>query len=115
MRSVERRLEATLHPQKRWINQGKFPLDRPAPGIPDAHQEHVRLMLDIFILAFWTEITTRIGTFMFGDAQTMQDYSFLPGVKGAFHTISHHGDDPARKEQYGKIIDWHTEQLARGS
>jgi hypothetical protein len=31
VRSVERRLQSTLVPQKRWINQGKFPLDRPAP------------------------------------------------------------------------------------
>jgi hypothetical protein len=111
VRSVEQRIEATMRPQKRWINQGKFPLERPAPGIPQVHQEHVRLMLDIFVLAFWTD-TTRIGTFMFGDAQTSQDYSFLPGVKGAFHAISHHGEDPERKEQYGKIIDWHTTQMA---
>jgi hypothetical protein len=111
VRSVEQRLEATLRPQKRWINQGKFPLERPAPGLPQDHQEHVRLMLDIFILAFWSD-TTRIGTFMFGDAQSPQDYSFLPGVKGGFHTLSHHGNDPATRDQYGKIIDWHMEQMA---
>jgi hypothetical protein len=111
VRSVEQRLEATMKPQKRWINEGKFPLDRPAPGLPATHQEHLRLMLDIFILAFWTD-TTRIGTFMFGDAQSNVDYSFLPGVKGGFHSISHHAEDPDRKAQYGKIIDWHIEQLA---
>ncbi|MEO7143974.1 MAG: DUF1552 domain-containing protein [Bryobacteraceae bacterium] len=111
VRSVERRLEASMRPQKRWINQGKFPLDRPAPGIPETHQEHVRLMLDILILAFWTD-TTRIGSFMFGDAQTQQDYSFLPGVKGGFHSISHHRNIPSQREQYEKIINWHTEQVA---
>src|ERR1041384_3652935 len=111
IRSVEQRLEAALKPQKRWINQGKFPLERPAPGVPATHQEHVRLMLDIFILAFWTD-TTRIGTFMFGDAPSNQDYSWLPGVRGAFHSISHHAEDPDRKEQYGKIINWHIEQMA---
>src|SRR5215469_11042838 len=31
VRSVEQRIEASMKPQKRWINQGKFPLDRPAP------------------------------------------------------------------------------------
>ena len=67
--------------------------------------------MDIFILAFWTD-TTRIGTFMFGDAQSNKDYSFLPGVRDGFHSISHHANDPERKEQYGKIINWHTEQLA---
>ncbi len=111
VRSVEQRLEATMRPQKRWINQGKFPLERPAPGIPQTHEEHLRLMLDIFILAFWSD-TTRIGTFMFGDAQSSQDYSFLPGVKGNFHGLSHHGNDPATREQYGNIINWNVEQLA---
>jgi hypothetical protein len=111
VRSVEQRLQASLRPQKRWINQGKFPLDRPAPGIPQSHEEHLRLMLDIFILAFWTD-TTRIGTFMLGDAQSAVDYSFLPGVKGAFHSLSHHGDIPATRDQYEKIINWNVEQMA---
>jgi len=111
IRSVEQRLEAALKPQKRWINQGKFPLDRPGPGIPETHAEHLRLMLDIFILAFWTD-TTRIGTFMLGDAQSNVDYSFVPGVRGAWHSISHHGEEPERKDQYGKIINWQIEQLA---
>jgi hypothetical protein len=104
-------MEAALRPQKRWINQGKFPLERPAPGRPETHEEHVRLMLDIFILAFWSD-STRIGTFMFGDAQSSQNYSFLPGVRGSFHGLSHHGEVPETKDQYGKIIDWHMEQMA---
>ncbi len=111
VRSVEQRLEASMRPQKRWINQGKFPLDRPAPGIPETHAEHLRLMLDIFALAFWSD-TTRIGTFMLGDAQSAVDYSFLPGVKGAFHSLSHHGDIPATRDQYEKIINWNVEQVA---
>ncbi len=111
VRSVEKRMEAALRPQKRWINQGKFPLDRPAAGIPDTHAEHVRLMLDILVLAFWTD-TTRIGSLMFGDAQTQQDYSFLPGVKGGFHSISHHRNEESKREQYEKIVNWHTEQVA---
>jgi hypothetical protein len=111
VRSVEQRLEASMRPQKRWINQGKFPLDRPAPGIPETHAEHLRLMLDILVLALWTD-TTRIATMMIGDAQSSQDYSFLPGVKGNWHSISHHRDIPAQREQYEKIINWNVEQVA---
>jgi len=111
VRSVEQRLEASMRPQKRWINQGKFPLDRPSPGIPETHAEHLRVMLDIFVLAFWSD-TTRIGTFMLGDAQSAVDYSFLPGVRGSFHTLSHHGDLPATRDQYEKIINWNVEQIA---
>ena len=111
VRSVEQRVEASMKPQKRWINQGKFPLDRPAPGIPQSHEEHIRLMLDIFVLAFWSD-STRIGTFMLGDAQSSVDYSFLQGVKGSFHTLSHHGDLPETRDQYEKIVTWNVAQAA---
>ncbi|MCB1020563.1 MAG: DUF1552 domain-containing protein [Acidobacteria bacterium] len=112
VREVERRLEASLKPQKRWINEGKFPLERPAPGLPETHTEHVRLMLDILLLSFWTD-STRIATFMFGDAQSGQDYSFLDGVsKGSFHGMSHHRDIPEKRAEYERIVTWHVEQLA---
>lgn len=111
VRSVEQRLDASLRPQKRWINQNKFPLERPAPGVPETHKEHVRLMLDILILALWSD-STRVASFMFGDAQTQQDYSFLEGVKGGFHSISHHRNEEDKRAQYEKIVNWHTEQLA---
>ena len=52
VRSVEKRLENTLKPQKRWFNAGRFDLPRPGPGIPHDHREHVRLMLDILALSF---------------------------------------------------------------
>jgi len=111
VRSVEQRIEASMKPQKRWINQGKFPLDRPAAGLPDSHEQHVRLMLDLMVLAFWTD-STRVATFMFGDAQSGQDYSFLSGVKGNFHGLSHHRNEEPARQQYEKIINWHTTQLA---
>jgi hypothetical protein len=111
VRSVERRLEASMKPQKRWINQGKFPLDRPSPGIPSAHAEHLRLMMDILILAFWTD-TTRIATLMMGDAQSSQDYSWLPGVRGSWHGLSHHRDIEATRKQYEAIVNWNIEQAA---
>jgi len=111
VRSVEQRLQAQLRPQKRWINQGKFPLERPGPGIPASRPEHMRLMMDIMILALWSD-TTRIGAFMTADAQTNEDFSFLPGVKGGMHTLSHHAEEPVRKQQYETCVTWHVEQVA---
>ncbi len=111
VRSVEQRLAAALRPQKRWINKGKFPLERPGPGIPATRPEHMRLMMDIMVLALWSD-TTRIGTFMTADAQTNEDFSFLPGVKGGFHSISHHAEEPVRKKQYEACVTWHVEQVA---
>ena len=49
---------------------------------------------------------------MFGDAQTQQDYSFLPGVKGGFHIDLASPNTSAKREQYEKIVTWHVEQVA---
>jgi hypothetical protein len=100
-----------MRPQKRWINQGKFPLERPGPGMPASRPEHMRLMMDILLLALWSD-TTRISAFMTADAQTNEDYSFVPGMRGGFHSISHHAEDPVRKKQYASCVTWHVEQVA---
>ena len=111
VRSVERRIEATMKPQRRWINEGRMGVGRPKAGIPEQHVDHVRLMLDIMVLAFWTD-TTRVATFMFGNAQTGRNFSFLEGVSGSYHEISHHQDNPKTMKQYEKIGTWHVEQFA---
>ncbi|RMG15979.1 MAG: DUF1552 domain-containing protein [Bacteroidetes bacterium] len=73
--------------------------------------EKVRLMLDIMVLAFWSD-ASRVGTFMFGNAASGRNFSFLEGVRGSFHSISHHQDDPRRMKQYELINRWHIEQVA---
>ena len=46
---------------------------------PASHTEHVRLMLDMIALAFQSD-TTRISTFMFGNAVSGINFRFLEGV-----------------------------------
>ncbi len=75
------------------------------------HTAQVRLMLDIIVLAFWTD-ATRVATFMFGNEVSGKNFSFLPGVGGGHHQISHHENDAAKMEQYQKINVWHLEQYA---
>ena len=73
--------------------------------------EHVRLMMDIMVLAFWTD-STRVSTFMFGNAVSGKNFSFLDGVSGSHHSISHHKNDKKQLGQYQIINTWHTEQYA---
>jgi len=75
------------------------------------HTEHVKLMLDILALSFWTD-TTRVGTFMFGNAVSGRNFSFLEGVKGGHHQTSHHENDPAKLKEYTLINAWHVKQYA---
>ena len=71
--------------------------------------EKTRLMLDIIVLAFWSD-ASRIATFMFGNSVSNRNFSFLEGVHGAHHSISHHTEDPRMLDQYEKINCWHIEQ-----
>ena len=75
------------------------------------HTEHVRLMLDLMVLAFWSD-STRVSTFMFGNAVSGKNFSFLDGVKGGHHEISHHENNAAKMEQYQRINTWHLTQYA---
>jgi hypothetical protein len=75
------------------------------------HSEHVRLMLDLMVLAFWSD-STRISTFMFANAVSNKNFSFLEGVKGAHHEMSHHENKPDKLEQYKLINRWHLAQTA---
>jgi hypothetical protein len=75
------------------------------------HSEHVRLMLDLMVLAFWSD-STRISTFMFGNAVSNKNFSFLEGVKGAHHEMSHHENKAEKLDQYQRINTWHLAQTA---
>lgn len=73
--------------------------------------EKTRLMLDIMALAFWTD-ASRVSTFMFGNSVSNRNFSFLDGVAGNHHSISHHMDKPELMEEYAIIATWHVEQYA---
>ena len=75
------------------------------------HTEHVRLMLDIMVLAFWSD-STRISTFMFGNAVSGRNFSFLEGVSGGHHETSHHQNGAEKLEAYRRINQWHLAQYA---
>ena len=75
------------------------------------HTEHCRLMLDLIALAFQTD-STRASTFMFGWAVSGKNFSFLDGVKGGHHELSHHDRKPEKLDAYERINRWHVEQYA---
>ena len=82
------------------------------PGTPDSHQDHVRLMLDLMVLAFQTD-STRVSTFMFANDVSGKNFAgLIPGVNGSHHEFSHHQNKKENSEPYAKINRWHTEQLA---
>jgi hypothetical protein len=113
VRDVEKRLEFFSHPDPRDWKPSSQPEDLAAPkGAPGDHQEHVRLMLDLMAIAFWTD-STRVSSFMFANDVSGKNFGkLIPGTEGSHHEFSHHQNKPEKYEPYSKINRWHCEQLA---
>jgi hypothetical protein len=114
VRDVERRLDFFSRPDPReWRPNLDPEEDLAAPqGAPGDHQEHVRLMLDLIVLAFRTD-STRISTFMFANDVSSKNFGrLIPGTSGSHHEFSHHQNKDENLDPYSKINRWHSEQLA---
>jgi hypothetical protein len=82
------------------------PTDQPAN-----HEEHCKLMLDMIATAFQSD-TTRVSTFMFGNAVSNVSFRFLEGVNLGHHDTSHHAKGEDKLRQYQLINKWHVAQYA---
>jgi len=109
VRSLETRMERASDPKRTWkplVSLDSMP--RPKEE-PTSHEEHVRLMMDLIALAFQSD-TTRISTFMFGNAVSGVNMRFLEGVTDSHHEISHHSNNADKLRQYAIINRWHVDQ-----
>ncbi|MDE2506954.1 MAG: DUF1552 domain-containing protein, partial [Planctomycetota bacterium] len=105
VREIERRIARAEHK----TGDPSAPKHQP-PGIPKDNQEHIRLMMDMLVLAFQTD-QTRIATFMLANEGSNKSYEFI-GVPEGHHDLSHHGGDPKKHEKIKKINDYHIKQYA---
>jgi hypothetical protein len=114
-RKVEEYFQSVRDLEKRVIQAEEaaniVPPDVDLPeGIPGEFQQHVRLMYDIMVLAFQTD-TTRIATFMLGNAGSNRSYSMV-GVNEGHHQLSHHRNDEVIMGKIQKIDRFLAEQFA---
>lgn len=105
VRSVERRIEhlrTTPH---------KAPPDFTVPEeIPEETREHIRLMFDIMVLAFQTDVT-RISTFMLANEGSNRTYPTV-GVNDGHHSLSHHQNDEEKMAKIAKIDKYFVGEFA---
>jgi hypothetical protein len=87
-------------------------LARPASEIPQDIPDHMRIMLDLIVLAFQMD-KTRIATCMLNNDLSQMNFGFLEGVQGSLHLdLTHNGRDPVREAMYLKTNQFHTRQFA---
>ncbi|WP_047813509.1 DUF1552 domain-containing protein [Rhodopirellula islandica] len=120
VREVEKRIEFATRDQS---HRERYEAERdriadghameiPETGTPGDFREHIDLMLDMMVLAFQTD-STRVASFMFANDVSGRSFSFLDGVNGGHHELSHHENKEEKIAQYQLINRWHTEQFGR--
>ncbi|MCA9205874.1 MAG: DUF1552 domain-containing protein [Planctomycetales bacterium] len=114
VRAVEKRIEfATRGKPRDWQpGVGTAEVAAAKPGVPADFREHIEIMLDLIVLAFQTD-ATRVASFMFANDVSGRNFSFLDGVSGGHHELSHHENKQEKIAQYQRINRWHVEQYAR--
>jgi hypothetical protein len=86
-----------------------LPVERPV-GVPARMDEYAKLMFDLQVLAFQSDLT-RVITFMVGREQSNRTFREI-GVPDAHHGLSHHGMDPAKIAKVIQIDHFHSTLFA---
>jgi hypothetical protein len=107
IREIEQRIEKARQ-------MSKAPIVKPnmasPTGVPKEWQEHVRLMMDLMVLSFQTDLT-RVVTLPIANDGSNRPYKMIDVAEG-HHDLSHHGSDPKKLEKIKKINTFHIEQVA---
>jgi hypothetical protein len=106
VRELERRVQKTEAQDLSQLELPAVPV-----GIPDSFDQHLNLMFDMAALAYQANLT-RIVNFMMAAEVSGRTYNNV-GVPDAFHALSHHANDPAKKEKLVRIQRYHSEVFAK--
>ncbi len=107
VREIERRIQ---HIEKYNASGESRSLPSAPLGVPDSYGEHVKLMFDLQVLAFMTDVT-RVSTFKMSRDVCMRVFA-ESGVTTPFHSCSHHGETPAHIAEFAKINKYHVSLLS---
>jgi hypothetical protein len=102
VREIERRIQKV----EAQNNSGEARSLPGAPiGVPDSYDEHVKLMFDMQVVAFASDVT-RVVAFKLSRDVSNRVYPET-GVKTGFHIASHHQEREDRIQDLAKINQYH--------
>ena len=104
VREIERRVQ-------KMEAQDLTSLDLPDVPVGATFDQRLHLMFDMAALA-WQANLTRVFSFMMAAEGSNVTYNHI-GVSDAFHPLSHHQNDKARKERLVRIQTYHSQAFAK--
>src|SRR5215831_15484127 len=114
VRDIEKRIDHAAKEERLegWRPSLKQPnMPHPADGVPQNPPEHMKLMLDLIVLAFQMD-KTRVATLMLNNDLSQMNFKFIEGVRGALHLdLTHNGKAPELEAMYLKTNQFHMQQF----
>ena len=107
VRETERRIQMV---ELRNTSRQPRELAGAPPGVPDSFSQHMKLMFDLQVLAFQTDLT-RVVAFKTGRDASNRIFP-ESGSDRAFHPASHHGAKEKAIVEFNKICRYRVSQLA---
>ena len=105
VREIERRVRQVDATLSRDLDLPDAPI-----GIPADFETHLKLLFDLQVLAYKSEIT-RISTLMLARENSNTVYP-ATGVRDGFHNASHHSNERRNMDQFAVINRYHVRMLA---
>jgi len=106
VRDVERRIQRA---EQQSSTELLTIMDRP-DSIPDEYEDHAKLMMDLQVLAWQTDMT-RVTTMMLAREGSNRSYRSI-GISDGHHSLTHHQRDPEKIDKTAKIDRLHVEMFA---
>jgi len=106
IRDIERRIQKA---EQQNAGMALPTMQRPS-GIPDSFEEHAKLMSDLLVIAFQTDMT-RIVTYMLAHEGSNRAYRSI-GISDGHHSVTHHQHDPEKIAKVVKINELHARTFA---
>jgi hypothetical protein len=106
IRDIERRIQKAEE-QSATV---KMPVMGKPAGIPETFEEHTKLMSDLIVIAYQTDMT-RVVTYMLAREGSNRSYREI-GVPDGHHSMSHHMLDPKKMDSVQKIDQFHVKAFA---
>jgi len=106
IRDIERRIQKAEEQSATM----KLPeMERPS-SIPEEFEEHARLMMDLMVIAYQTDMT-RVVSCMLAREGSNRSYRSI-GVPDGHHSVTHHQNDPEKVDKTAKINHLHAQTFA---
>ena len=105
VREIERRIQKAQNQASKDVKVPDAPV-----GIPEAFDDHFKIMFDLQALAFQANVT-RVATMMYARDTSGAVYP-QSGVREGFHVASHHSNSRANMDRFAIINRYHTSLLA---